>query len=133
MFETIATFSPVSALTRVDFPTFGRPATATKPDFIRAVPTCRAGDRPRDICAIVSVGTPVADVADPQLVEPLPAAAARRRRDPDRLEVPGLYPAVAAAPIAVFSAQTPSGYAAFSTFTPENSRPSFVRTTAPTR
>ena len=46
---------------------------------------------------------------------------------------PGRYPAVAAAPSAVFSAQTPSGYAAFSTFTPVNSRPSFVRTTAPTR
>ena len=33
--ETIATFVPVSAFTSVDLPTFGRPATATKPDFIR--------------------------------------------------------------------------------------------------
>ena len=46
---------------------------------------------------------------------------------------PGLQPAVTAAEIAVFSAQIPSGYAAFSTFTPVNSRPSRVRTTAPTR
>src|ERR671937_3183693 len=29
--ETIATLPPQSALTSVDFPTFGRPATATKP------------------------------------------------------------------------------------------------------
>src|SRR5881275_716177 len=29
--ETIATFRPTSALTRVDLPTFGRPATATNP------------------------------------------------------------------------------------------------------
>src|ERR671938_1478187 len=29
--ETIATFAPASALTSVDFPTFGLPATATKP------------------------------------------------------------------------------------------------------
>ena len=32
--ETIATFAPVSAFTSVDLPTFGRPATATNPDFI---------------------------------------------------------------------------------------------------
>ena len=32
--ETIATFVPVSAFTSVDLPTFGRPATATKPDFM---------------------------------------------------------------------------------------------------
>src|SRR5213078_791758 len=31
--ETIATLPPQSALTSVDLPTFGRPATATKPDF----------------------------------------------------------------------------------------------------
>src|SRR5690349_2438027 len=29
--ETIATFPPASAFTSVDFPTFGRPATATNP------------------------------------------------------------------------------------------------------
>src|SRR5215212_1797512 len=32
--DTIATFPPQSAFTSVDFPTFGRPATATKPLFI---------------------------------------------------------------------------------------------------
>ena len=31
--EVIAIFSPTSAFTSVDLPTFGRPATATKPDF----------------------------------------------------------------------------------------------------
>src|ERR687888_2330129 len=34
--ETIATLPPQSALTSVDFPTFGRPATATKPLFTSA-------------------------------------------------------------------------------------------------
>jgi len=33
--ETIATFPPQSAFTSVDFPTFGRPATATKPLFTK--------------------------------------------------------------------------------------------------
>jgi hypothetical protein len=33
--ETIATLPPASALTSVDLPTFGRPATATKPLRIR--------------------------------------------------------------------------------------------------
>ena len=31
--ETIATFPPQRAFTSVDFPTFGRPATAANPDF----------------------------------------------------------------------------------------------------
>jgi hypothetical protein len=31
--ETIATLPPQSAFTSVDLPTFGRPATATKPDL----------------------------------------------------------------------------------------------------
>src|SRR5215203_6386109 len=35
--ETIATFPPQSAFTSVDFPTFGRPATATMPLFIRSL------------------------------------------------------------------------------------------------
>ena len=35
--DTIATFSPTSALTSVDLPTLGRPATATKPVFIRVL------------------------------------------------------------------------------------------------
>ena len=34
--ETIATLPPQSAFTSVDLPTFGRPATATKPDFTGA-------------------------------------------------------------------------------------------------
>src|ERR1041385_8215488 len=41
--ETIATLPPASALTSVDLPTFGRPATATKPDLIR---TSRVRERP---------------------------------------------------------------------------------------
>jgi hypothetical protein len=45
---------------------------------------------------------------------------------------PGPKPATTAATSALFSAQTPSGYAAFSTLTPSNSCPSCVRTTAPT-
>ena len=46
---------------------------------------------------------------------------------------PGLYPALTAFTSADFSAQTPSGYAAFSTLTPSNTCPSRVRTAAPTR
>jgi hypothetical protein len=42
-FEVIAIFSPQSAFTRVDFPTFVRPATATIPlfttAFLRGTPT----------------------------------------------------------------------------------------------
>jgi hypothetical protein len=34
--ETIATLPPQSAFTSVDLPTFGRPATVTKPDFTPA-------------------------------------------------------------------------------------------------
>jgi hypothetical protein len=45
---------------------------------------------------------------------------------------PGPYPAVTAHAIAVFSAQMPSGYAVFSTFTPVKTFPSRVRTAAPT-
>src|SRR6266567_6822404 len=106
--ETIATFEPVSALTSVDFPTFGRPATATKPDLIprsgagkagtsalwsppsslrlRQVPRFRqqvagrpGGDRP--------VRTPEAHLGDAPLVQPLAAAAARRGGDPGRFDV----------------------------------------------
>src|SRR5262245_47910846 len=36
--ETIATLPPQSAFTSVDLPTFGRPATATKPDFTSRPP-----------------------------------------------------------------------------------------------
>src|SRR5213076_1330573 len=36
--ETITTLPPQSALTSVDLPTFGRPATATKPLFIERFP-----------------------------------------------------------------------------------------------
>ena len=43
--ETIATLPPQSAFTSVDLPTFGRPATATKPDFTarRSPAAARAG------------------------------------------------------------------------------------------
>jgi hypothetical protein len=46
---------------------------------------------------------------------------------------PGRQPATTAAAIADFSAQTPSGYAAFSTLTPSKTRPSRARTAAPTK
>src|SRR5215831_4968086 len=137
--ETIATLPPASALTSVDFPTFGRPATATNPllkdphphpgwgsmpaalggDDSRLRRTCpsrvraecgtsalaggalRARCRPRASVQLPRVrqqlGRRVADdlalavperhPVDAELVEPLAAAAARRRRDADRLEV----------------------------------------------
>ena len=43
--EVIAIFSPTSAFTSVDLPTFGRPATATKPDFIRRGSSQVSGSR----------------------------------------------------------------------------------------
>ena len=46
---------------------------------------------------------------------------------------PGRAPSLAAFAIAVRSAQTPSGYAAFSTLTPSNTRPSRASTAAPTK
>ena len=36
--ETIATFWPTSAFTRVDLPTFGRPTTATMPERKAVIP-----------------------------------------------------------------------------------------------
>src|SRR5207248_4203235 len=45
---------------------------------------------------------------------------------------PGRRPSLAAFAIAARSAQTPSGYAAFSTFAPAKMRPSRARTAAPT-
>src|SRR6185437_11270858 len=55
--ETIATFPPQSALTSVDFPTLGRPATATNPLLKSpypqpgwgAMPTALEGDRSHQI------------------------------------------------------------------------------------
>src|SRR5581483_3616847 len=46
---------------------------------------------------------------------------------------PGRSPSLAACAIAVRSAHTPSGYAAFSTLTPSKTRPSRARRLAPTR
>src|SRR5919197_220799 len=43
--ETIATLPPQRAFTSVDFPTFGRPATATIPDLKKAS-TARTTPRP---------------------------------------------------------------------------------------
>jgi len=44
--DTIATLPPASAFTSVDLPTFGRPATATKPDFKPADPRYPAAGPP---------------------------------------------------------------------------------------
>src|SRR5919198_661229 len=90
--ETIATLPPQSAFTSVDLPTFGRPATATKPLRTRStLQRERFGQelarRPRND---LSLRRRVGDPLDPELVQPLPAAAARRRVDRDRLEVVAL-------------------------------------------
>ena len=53
------------------------------------VPAVRAGARPGVVGADLAVVAAVAHLVDPELVEPLPAAAARRGGDPDRLEVAG--------------------------------------------
>src|SRR5215468_1706514 len=93
--ETIAIFPPASALTSVDLPTFGRPATAMKPDFMRALfrKLPRLGQQLRGrVRDDVTVGVGEDHAVEPKLPEPLPAAAARRRGDPDRLEVAGAAP-----------------------------------------
>ena len=46
---------------------------------------------------------------------------------------PGRHPSPTARAIAARSAQIPSGYAAFSTFTPSNTRRSRASTAAPTK
>src|SRR3954464_15803629 len=132
--EVIATLPPASAFTSVDLPTFGRPATATKPLFNAPhphpgwgrMPAALGGDdigrrraRPSRGCdecrtsyaarirrrrgsvelpgvrqelgrgVADELAFPVAegDAIEPELVQPLAAAAARRGRDADRLEV----------------------------------------------
>src|SRR5262245_7507412 len=128
--ETIATLPPQSAFTSVDLPTFGLPATATKPLFIArprpgpthpppnlgwgSLPTTHYGERTaarrtrlcrfranssrvevprlgkqvaRGIRDELAVAVRERDHVDAELVEPLPAAAARRGRDPDRREI----------------------------------------------
>src|SRR5688572_13083379 len=86
----MAIFSPTSAFTSVDLPTFGRPATATKPDFISELE--RLGQelgrsQGHDHAAVAE-----AHAVEPELVQPLTTAAARRRVDRDRLEVAGSVP-----------------------------------------
>ena len=87
--ETIATLPPQSALTSVDLPTFGRPATATKPDFSPEGSRCPAAARPGASSAIDPSSRRKYDALDPPLVQPLAAAAARRRGDADRVDVAG--------------------------------------------
>src|SRR6188508_152800 len=135
--ETIATLPPASALTSVDFPTFGRPATAANPLLKDphphpgwgSMPAALGGDDSHAWCTCLSrardesgtsawiarrgraeprasvqlprlgqqlgrrvgddlaVSVPEGHPVEPELVQPLPAASARRRRDPDRLQV----------------------------------------------
>src|SRR5215212_2837786 len=49
--ETIATFPPISALTSVDLPTFGRPATATNPLLTPCETPRPGGARPSSLAA----------------------------------------------------------------------------------
>ena len=86
-FDVIATFSPQSALTSVDLPTLGRPATATKPDFTRGRRVERLREQlvrghRHDAAAVAED-----DALDTHLGEPLPAAAAGRGGDRGRDEV----------------------------------------------
>src|SRR5438128_7238101 len=106
--ETIATLPPQSALTSVDLPTFGRPATATNPLLIVSARTAyipracvsaascgesqlegvrqQRGRRSRNNLA---VGAGVDHALQPKLDEPLPAAPARRSRNRNRLQLAG--------------------------------------------
>src|SRR2546428_13882103 len=84
--ETIATLPPQSALTSVDLPTFGRRATATNPDLTGGS-RCPAGAATRGVLRDRAVLAAKVDVLDLPLVQPLAAAAARRRADADRVDV----------------------------------------------
>ena len=114
--ETIATLPPQSALTSVDLPTFGRPATETMPDLI-------LGQIPRLGQQIVG------GVGRDRAVGAAEVDASKRHscshwRQPPHGDAviaiastsPGRRPSLAAFAIAERSAQIPSGYAAFSTF-----------------
>src|SRR5919202_4006151 len=57
--ETIATFAPESAFTSVDLPTFGRPATATKPLLTATAAPHRGGEHPASL-AVDGIAEPVA-------------------------------------------------------------------------
>src|SRR5215831_11966997 len=89
--ETMATLPPASALTSVDLPTFGRPATAMKPDFMRSrrqLPGL-GQQLPRRVGDDLAVAVRERDPVEPELPEPLQAAAARRGGNAGRLEVTG--------------------------------------------
>src|SRR3954454_10938283 len=140
LLETIATLPPQSALTSVDLPTFGRPATAMKPLLMllrltgasargrrRPPPDKGWGCRPatHTVDGTGSLRTHVRQLraessrvelprlgqkfsrgvrhdlacavrerhaVEPELPQPLPAPAAGRRGDPDRLELAGPAP-----------------------------------------
>ena len=83
--ETIATLPPASAFTSVDLPTFGRPATATNP----ALHSSNVSGRSSAGVRVTSSPSAFLNVtrSKAELVDPLSAAAARRRRDRDLLEV----------------------------------------------
>ena len=87
--ETIATFPPASAFTSVDLPTFGRPATATKPDLHPGSPSVSGSSSAGVVGDELAVGRAEVDLRDAGTRQPLAAAAARRRGDPDRRESPG--------------------------------------------
>ena len=77
--ETIATFAPTSAFTSVDLPTFGRPATATKPG--------RVGSSPREVTlasAVEDLRLQREHLAAVGLVVVARPGAGRRGRPPPR-------------------------------------------------
>src|SRR5579862_7141074 len=90
--ETIATLPPQIAFTSVDLPTFGRPATATIPDFTAARSCFRQFPRVRkELVRRVFRDRPVrsaeVDTVEAPLVQPLATAAAGRGGDRDRLDL----------------------------------------------
>src|SRR4051794_15539077 len=98
--ETIATLPPARALTIVDLPTLGRPARATNPLFTPACshPGAGSGTSARQLPRLGEQvdrrkGDELArvpgerDLVEAELDQPLAAPAARRRGDPDRLQV----------------------------------------------
>ena len=145
--ETIATFASQSTFTRVDLPTFGRPARTTWPlrmgQLLRGpdAADCRharhsvkeSGNSSSRVRTASRPRQGKTDALDAEFEQPLPAGAAGGGGDCDGLDVAGLTPAATAHASADRSAQSVSPYEAFSTFAPVKTRPSRASTAAPTR
>ena len=88
--ETMATLPPASAFTSVDLPTLGLPATATKPSSPHNSNESGSSSSGRRTSSFAVLGED--HPLEPELEQPLAAAAARGGGDRDRLDLAGAHP-----------------------------------------